>query len=35
GSKDRGGLQALLKLVQKTSFPIILTAMPIVNKSFM
>ena len=26
GTKDRGGLQALLKLVQRTTFPIILTA---------
>ncbi len=27
GSKDRGGLQALIKLVQQTTFPIILTTM--------
>ncbi len=27
GTKDRGGLQALIKLIQKTTFPIILTAM--------
>jgi len=26
GMKDRGGVQALIKLIQKTSFPIILTA---------
>jgi len=34
GTKDRGGLLAILKLMEKSSFPIILTAMNIWNNKF-